>query len=300
MGSTVRTTTHVLQAMVALDGDNALIPDTVRWLMAARGRDGAWASTHETAWALLALTDWMKASGTLEADYEYDLSLNGQTIASGLATPGALAASVEHTTPVAELLADRPNQLAVKRTAGSGTLYYTAHLSVYRPVEEVQATSRGISVAREYFLYDGECGAIENPCPPAQSPTVGDDLLVRLTLVIPSDQYYFAAEDPYPAGADPIDTQLLTTPSERAPINLATADLTRSSWGRWWFTRVEFGDDHLTLFADYLPTGTYQYTYLLHATLPGEYRVLPPRAWAVYFPEVFGQGAGRVYTIQPQ
>ncbi len=299
MGSSVRTTAHVLQTLIALDENNPLIPGAVRWLVAARERDGAWSSSHETAWAILALTDWLKVSGSLEADYDYSLMLNGQILASGTATPGALFSSVELATPIHELIVDQPNQLSVGRGPGDGALYYTAHLTVYRPIEEVQASSRGLTVQREYFRYDGFCGGIENPCSPAPSAVVGEDLLARVTLIVPSDQYYLVVEDPYPAGMEPIDTQLLTTPSGEAPVNLAQADLLRGGWGGWWFTRVSFGDDRLRLFADYLPAGTYQYTYLTRAVLPGEYRVLPPRAWAVYFPEVYGQGSGRVYSIQP-
>jgi uncharacterized protein YfaS (alpha-2-macroglobulin family) len=299
MGSSVRTTAHVLQTLIALDEDNPLITDAVRWLIATRDRDGAWPSTHETAWALLALTDWLELSGGLQANYDYSLTLNGQILASGTASSGALFSSVELATPIGELLADQPNQLAVGRGPGDGALFYTAHLTVYRPIEEVQANSRGLTVQREYFRYDGLCGGIENPCPPAPSSVVGEDLLARVLLIVPSDQYYLVVEDPYPAGMEPIDTQLLTTPTGGAPVNLAQADLFRGGWGGWWFSKVSFGDDRLKLFADYLPAGTYQYTYLIRAVLPGEYRVLPPRAWAVYFPEVYGQGSGRVYTIQP-
>jgi len=299
MGSSVRTTAHVLQTLIALDGDNTLIPGAVRWLVAARERDGAWSSTHETAWAILALTDWLKASDSLEANYDYSLMLNGQILASGTAAPGALFSSVELETPISELIADQPNQLSVSRGPGDGALYYTAHLTVYRPIEEIQESSRGLTVQREYFHYDGFCGGIEDPCPLAPSAVIGEDLLTRVTLIVPSDQYYLVIEDPYPAGMEPIDTKLLTTPTGGAPVQLAQADLLRGGWGGWWFTRVSFGDDRLRLFADYLPAGTYQYTYLTRAVLPGEYRVLPTRAWAVYFPEVYGQGSGRVYTIQP-
>jgi uncharacterized protein YfaS (alpha-2-macroglobulin family) len=299
MGSSVRTTAHVLQTLIALDEDNPLITGAVRWLIAARERDGAWSSTHETAWALLGLTDWLEVSGSLQANYDYSLLLNGHILASGTASPGALFSSVELATPIGELLTDQPNQLAVGRGPGEGALYYTAHLTVYRPIEEVQASSRGLTVQREYFRYDGICGGLENPCPLAPSAFVGEDLLVRVTLIVPSDQYYLVAEDPYPAGMEPIDTQLLTTPTGGTSVNLAQADLLRGGWGGWWFTTVSFGDDRLKLFADYLPAGTYQYTYLIRAVFPGEYRVLPPRAWAVYFPEVYGQGSGRVYTIQP-
>ena len=34
-------------------------------------------------------------------------------------------------------------------------------------------------------------------------------------------------------------------------------------WGWWFFNRVEFRDEQVVFFADYLPSGTYQYTYYL-------------------------------------
>jgi uncharacterized protein YfaS (alpha-2-macroglobulin family) len=200
---------------------------------------------------------------------------------------------------VNELLSDQPNQLVFGRGTGPGSLYYTAHLTVYRPIEEAQATSRGFTIQRQYFHYDGICGGLEDPCQSAYSATVGDDLLVRVSLVTPSDQYYVVVEDPYPAGAEPIDTQLLTTPTTGTASELVQTNFFRDQWGWWRFTRTEFGDDHMTLFADYLPAGTYHYYYVLHTVLPGEYRVRPPRAWALYFPEVYGQGEGRIYTIRP-
>jgi uncharacterized protein YfaS (alpha-2-macroglobulin family) len=298
-GSPVTTTSHVLQAWAMLDPDHARLPNVVRWLAAARSRDGSWASTHETTWALLALTEWAKQSGSFEANYTYSMVLNNRTLASGAATDDAPLNAIEQTTPIAELFADQANQLSIGRGGGEGALYYTAHLSVYRPIEDVDARSHGLTVLREYFHYDGECGGVENPCAAATSANVGEDLLVRLTLILPSDQYYLTVEDPYPAGAEPVDTQLLTTPSGGPPVDFSSVDLGRIGWGGWWFRRAQFGDDRLRLFAEFMPAGSYQYTYLLHATLPGEYRVLPPRAWAVYFPEVYGQGEGRVYTIKP-
>ena len=63
--------------------------------------------------------------------------------------------------------------------------------------------------------------------------------------------------------------------------------------------RVEIGDNRLSLYAEYLPAGTYQYTYPLRAVLPGEYRVLPTRAWVNYFPEIYAHSAGEVFSIKP-
>ncbi len=298
LNSSVSATAHALRALLDLDPQNPLLPDGIRWLLSARSPQGAWTSTHESAWAMLALSDWLEYTKGLEADYIYSVKLNGQTLASGQATPDAPFTSVELRKPVGALLANQPNQLAIERGIGSGSLFYTAHLTVYRPVEQATATARGLSVEREYFHYDGQCGSgVEAPCQVAEAAQVGEELLVRVTLIVPSDQYYILVEDPYPAGMEPIDTSLKT--SEGPPADFSTADPLRAGWGWWRFSRSELRDDRLLLFADFLPAGTYQYTYQVEVVHPGEYRVLPTRAWALYFPEVNGQAAGRIYAIEP-
>ncbi len=295
MGASVRTTAQVLQAMLELQPDDPLNSDAVRWLLAARQRDGAWASTHDTAWALLALSEWAGVSRSLEGTFGYGATLNAQALLAGSAPAEAQSSF----TPIDQLFGDRPNQLLVTRGPGEGALFYTVHLNAYRPVEDIAATSRGLTVSREYFHYDGACGSLEKPCAPAPSARAGDALLARVTVSVPSDQYYVVVEDPFPAGMEPIDGSLLTAPSGMPPEMLAQAQTDRVGWRWWYFTRAEMRDDRLVLFADALPMGTYQYTYLLTAALPGEYRVLPTRAWDFYFPETYGHSAGRVYTIQP-
>ncbi len=299
MPSAVRATAQVVQAFLAADPDHPLLAGAVRWLLAARRPEGAWGSSHETGWAVLAVSGWIRQSGTGDSAYEYTLDLNGLPLGTGQALPGQIAEAATYTAPVTSLFPDQPNQVAVERGPGPGALAYTAHLTVYRPVEEVEAVDRGLSVSREYFRYDGECGGPDSPCPLVTEPAVGEDLLVRVTLRVPAQQYYVVVEDPYPAGAEPIDPTLETSPS-RAPAEAwSLDDPLHGAWGWWWFTHAQVGDDQVTLFADYLPPGTYQYTYRLHAAFAGEFRVLPTRAYAVYFPEVYGRAAGRVLTIRP-
>jgi uncharacterized protein YfaS (alpha-2-macroglobulin family) len=43
----------------------------------------------------------------------------------------------------------------------------------------------------------------------------------------------------------------------------------------------------------------YQYTYLVRASLPGDYHVLPVTGREQYFPEVFARGDGRHFTVLP-
>ena len=61
MNTDTRSTAVILDALARVDPENNLIPNVVRWLMVAR-RDGIWETTYETAWALMALTDWMRVT----------------------------------------------------------------------------------------------------------------------------------------------------------------------------------------------------------------------------------------------
>jgi uncharacterized protein YfaS (alpha-2-macroglobulin family) len=56
-------------------------------------------------------------------------------------------------------------------------------------------------------------------------------------------------------------------------------------------------DDRAALFADYLPPGTYEYTYLIRAGWAGRFQVRPARAYAFYFPEIYGQSEGTIFEI---
>jgi hypothetical protein len=47
------------------------------------------------------------------------------------------------------------------------------------------------------------------------------------------------------------------------------------------------------------PAGTDIYTYLVRASTPGVFNVIPSTAQEFYFPEVYGRGAGSTFEIRP-
>ena len=149
MNTDTRSTAIVLDTLTKLDPGNALNPNVVRWLMVARDA-GIWETTQETAWALIALTDWMVETGELDADYDFALYLNDDLLTEGSATRETVQESTTVEVAVADLLVDATNALAVARTAGPGRLYYTAHLEVYRPVEALEPADRGFIIQRRY------------------------------------------------------------------------------------------------------------------------------------------------------
>jgi len=301
MSSDTRTTAIVLDALVRLDPNNALIPNVVRWLMVARRAD-VWATTQETAWALIALTDWMRHTGELQATYHYTVQLNGEALADAEVTPQTVERSQDIRVDIAKLLQQASNQLVIARSAGPGQLYYTAHLNVYLPVEQLPAVNRGIIVQRRYTL--AACDQ-EVRCPDVKEAKVGDVIRVDLTIIAPHDLHYLVVEDMLPAGAEAIDTGLATTSllAQRPGLRRAEEEAAYALPWRWWnwYSRSELRDEKVVLFADYLPKGTYEYRYTMRATTPGDFHVIPTVAWEFYFPEVFGRSEGRMlYIGQPR
>ncbi len=298
MNTDTRSTAVILDALARIDPGNALIPNVVRWLMVAR-QDGIWETTQETAWALIALTDWMAATGELKGEYEYGVWLNDDTLAEGAVTPDTVDEPVHLRVDVADLLGDVGNRLTIGRGPGEGRLYYTAHLKVFLPVEEIEPLNRGIILSRQYSAPSCSAGV---QCAQVDEAAVGDVVQVRLTIIAPHDLYYVVVEDPLPAGVEAIDVSLDTSSLlERTPglYRETESEFWYDFYYWWWrwYSRSEMRDDKVVLFADYLPAGTYEYVYTFRATVPGEYRVIPTTAHEFYFPEVFGRADGRLFTI---
>jgi uncharacterized protein YfaS (alpha-2-macroglobulin family) len=290
-----RTTAIVLSALSQIDSQNPLNANAVRWLMSHR-TGGHWKGTQETAWTLMALTNWMVASGELKADYEYGVALNGKQLGGGVANQQTLRQTLELKVQVADLLTDQINRLAFARSEGTGNLYYTAHLNVSLPVEEIKSLDQGIIVSRSYYRLS-EDGKVGDPVSEAKQ---GEQLLVRLTIVAPNALHYVMIEDPLPAGLEAVDQSLATSPqSIEVPQAYSYNDMIWRGWGWWYFSHVQYRDEKVVLSASYLPAGAYVYTYLVRAGTVGAFRVIPTTAQEFYFPEVYGRGEGTLFTVTP-
>ncbi|MCX7681512.1 MAG: Ig-like domain-containing protein [Anaerolineae bacterium] len=303
MNTDTRSTAIVLAALTRLDPDNALAPSAVRWLMSVR-KDGHWETTQETVWSIIALTDWMVATGELAGAYHWHVILNDKELGAGSVSRENIDETVKLQAAIADLLMDEANRVVIERWAppgqssGTGRLYYSLYLRYFKPVEQITALNRGIIVSRQYRATD--CGTEGAACPLISEAQVGQVIQVRLTIIAPHDLHYVVVEDPFPAGAEGVDQSLKTTSVVGEPPALIRTDRRDlwGDWGWWWFSHSELRDEKLVLFASYLPRGTYEYTYLIRASVPGEFRVIPTLAYEMYFPEVFGRGDGMLFTIK--
>jgi uncharacterized protein YfaS (alpha-2-macroglobulin family) len=284
-----RTTAIVLNAFVQIDPQNPITANAVRWLMAHR-QSGHWHSTQETAWSLIALTNWLTASKEYESNYQFAVGLNGGLLQGGQVTKDNLTDSVKLQVQMKDLLKDVVNYLVFTRGSGNGNLYYDAYLSTTLPVESIQPLDQGVSLSRQYFTLD-------DPKEPITEIQRGQLMRVRLTMVVPDALHYVVIDDPLPAGLEAIDASILT--DTQIPSAYTVKDYNDRGYGWWYFSHTELRDEKVVLSADYLPAGTYVYTYLARASTAGTFKVIPPTASEFYFPDVGGRGAGSTFVVKP-
>jgi len=294
LSSDVRGTAVIIQALSMTDPQNGMIPSAVRWLMSARTALH-WATTHETAWSLTALTDWAIASGDFEADYEYALLVNGIEEESGAFSAENLSQAVINSVAISDLSLTEPNYFDYQKQ-GEGNLYYTTHMDSYIAVEFIAPVARGISIQRTY--YDAACDPELESCEPITQITAGEKVRVVLDIIAANDLVYATIEDPLPAGAEAIDPNLDTSPSSFAGGIVSDRPACWGCWGYWYFNRIEYRDEMVVFMSDFLPAGSYRYSYTLQTNIPGAYQVMPTFAREQYFPEVNGRSDGLLFVIE--
>lgn len=296
LNSAVRGTAMVGSALARIEPNSPLLAPAVRWLMVNRSTN-RWATAHETAWSIWALTHWLEASGELEADYEYALLVNGRSVSDGQFTSENLTQPVPYNIALSQLLAADVNFFDVQRGVGNGRLYYSLYLNSHIDVSQIAPAERGFTVQRVY--YDADCDPATTDCQPLTSIAAGERVRVELTLILPHNRRYVTLEDPLPAGASAIDPNLnISDPSLSSGVEQLDAPYGYGYWGWSYFNHIQYQDDRVIFQAPFLPAGTYQYSYYLQTNIPGSFQVRPAVAYESFFPDVFGRSDGFIFTIE--
>ena len=291
MSTTLQSTAVVLYALAKQDPASPLVADALRYLMSNRNSSGAWSSTYESAWVLMSLATVMQGTGELSGEFEFSADLNDNPLVVGEAMGNSQLTPVETSTSISSLYPSEPNSLLISRGDGLGRLYYNTHLNVYLPVDDIAPLDQGVSVSRRYFPSDTDC--LQESCPEISQAKNGELVTVRLTLTIPETTYYLMVEDYIPAGAEILDMSLNTSQESQ----FIPEHYLEQGWDWWEFNTPRIYDDRISWAADQLSPGTYELVYQMVALQPGDYRVLPPRASQLYFPEVQGNGQGTIFEI---
>lgn len=290
----------------------------MNWLVKNR-RGAHWSNTRNTAIAVLALNDYLKTSGELEGGQEYEVIVNGTSIAKtkvddALQAPGRYAVDAAH-------IRNGANEIRIERS-GEGPLYFAAQAEFFSLEEPVTPAGNEIFVKRQYYKLVGRPSLLKGyvydkqPLNDGDLVTSGDRIETVLTIEAKNHYEYLVFEDLKPAGFEAVEVRsggdlharelkwsaiLKKFGHESEPVAgkegqlkdvalppyLSSSDYTGRS--RWVYQ--ELRDRKVAMFVDKLPQGVWEIRYTLRAEVPGTFHALPVLGHAMYIPEIRANGA---------
>jgi uncharacterized protein YfaS (alpha-2-macroglobulin family) len=276
MSSDGRTTAVILRAILAVDPDNPLVPKAIQWLMWS-WHGGRWGTSFETAQVVLALSKAAPQTDQGAAGLSYSAHLNGRLLAAGEVTAHDMGARGEILTSD---LALGDNRLRVV-TDGPGSVYVASALEYVRQRESLEPARSlgGPIVQRRYEL--AESGE------PASHFRVGDLIRVRVSIEFVDDASYVVVEDVVPSGMETVDFR------PRATVFGEGRDVQFELTG-------DLRDGQVTFYRTGLPSGVYDYTYLVRAAIAGKFRVAPAEVMLMYEPAVWGRSGSHALRVDPR
>ena len=292
-----RTDAIILDALMADDPDNDLIPKVVNGLLAHRTR-GRWGNTQENVFVLLALDRYFRTFEGQTPDFVASIWL-GDNYAGSHEFVGRTTERHETNIPMSflvdELAGDDETQDLILSKDGPGRLYYRLGLS-YAPRDlELDPLDMGFVVQRSYEAVDDPDDVYRDE-DGVWHIKAGARVRVRLTMVAENRRYHVALADPLPAGLEIVNPSLAVSGS--IPQDPTSPDYGYGWWWWWpWYEHQNMRDQRAEAFASLLWEGVYDYNYIARATTPGTFIVPPAKAEEMYTPEVFGRSASDIVVV---
>lgn len=271
----------------------------MNWLVKNR-RGAQWSNTKDTAIAILALTDYLKTSNELSSDLEYELVVNGRSIATTTITAAEAITAPSRFIIDPKLVRSGTNDIRITRKSGTGPIYYSAEVRFFSQEEPVTAAGNELFVRRRYYRLVGYPtllkGYVYRRIPLADGDTIssGERIETVLTIETKNDYEYLLFEDLKPAGfeavevrsGEPLYARELKESAVEGDRRGDEADYT----GRTEWVYRELRDRKVAVFANRMPQGVWEIRYDLRAEVPGEFHALPVVGHAMYVPEIRGNG----------
>jgi uncharacterized protein YfaS (alpha-2-macroglobulin family) len=282
MSSSMRSTALALDAIVRIRPDDPIVTKVVRWLMARRAPTG-WGTTQETAYAVVALTDYLRATRELNSGSTYRVLVNDRVVGQGSLSADQIQQTLH--IPIADLR-DGANRVRIERAGSNGRVYYKITQRALIAGTTDQAAGP-IGVTRSYL--DPKSNK------PITATYPGDVVQVQVKITLPEESWYVALEDPLPGGLEGLNERLNTTSfTAKQGYYEEGEDFFYDDYG---YNNKEVRDDRVVFFATHLDKGTHTFTYLARTTQSGTFNALPAQVYLMYTPEQWGRSASKTIEI---
>ncbi|HRE83684.1 MAG TPA: alpha-2-macroglobulin family protein [Opitutaceae bacterium] len=310
----VESTAACLDVLLKVNPQHPLIEPGVAWLLLNR-QSNRWTNTRDTTLALLALQNYVKTRGQIQAPTgEFTLTLNNTVIHRGRWDREALFSTQSLTLPSANLSAGE-NHLRLTLPSGSSQGHLTALVRTWVRSDETQPAGSFLTLSRHYVRRVAQPSLLrqihyrDQPLQ-ANGPQLlrEEQVECRLSLSAAQDLDYIMVVAPKPAGLEPLnplsgwDAQLLpvsASSSSFAPSSRrlgSSASLPSEPTHGQSVYREEY-PDRSVFFLPRLAAGQWELRYSQRAVFSGNYRALPATVEAMYVPVLQANSDAQRLTI---
>jgi uncharacterized protein YfaS (alpha-2-macroglobulin family) len=287
-GSEVEANAYYLKLLAKTDPNGVRAPRLVKYLLNNRKHATYWNSTRDTALAVEAFADYIKAAGEGEPEMFVEVWVDGAKRQEVEITKENLFTFDNKFVLTGADIADGSHEIEIRRR-GKGPVYFNAYLTNFTLEEHITKAGLEVKVERKYYKLvpvdksikvEGSRGQpVDQKVEKFERQLLkeGDTLdsgdLVEIELVIESknDYEYLLFEDMKAAGFEPVELRS-----------------GHGSGSKGLPAYVEYRDNRVAFFVRWLARGTHSVNYRMRAEIPGKFSALPAKASAMYAPELRG------------
>lgn len=286
----VQGTAFAVKALVNVKGESELINKAVRWLLKKK-QGYSWRSTQETANVIFALTDYLKLTKELEPNYSVKLFVNNSEVYTKTFNKDDIYAEPENVVIDAaknKILRKGKNKILIQKS-GSGKVYFSGITEYFTNDFNSLNNENAFKIRREYFILEPK--QIDDQIIYVKEKftgqiTSGKELFVKTYVESKSsDMEYFILEDMLPSGFEVVKDM------ERYSIEGESYYPIYEDWGyrpwRWHYADREYRDEKVAFFVTNC-TNKMEFSYIIKAQIPGEYKIMPAQGHLMYYPELNG------------
>jgi uncharacterized protein YfaS (alpha-2-macroglobulin family) len=285
-GSDIEAQSYYLKLLARTDPKGEVASRLVKYILNNRKHASYWNSTRDTAVAVEALAEFLKASGETDCELTVEIWLDGNLQKAVEITTQNLFTFDNRFVLEGEAVTTGLHTIELRKR-GRGPLYYNGYLTNFTLEDQITRAGLEIKVNRKFYKLvkvEGKVDARGSRGQPVGQKvekyrreelvnlaTLKSSDLVEIELEIDSknDYEYLMFEDMKAAGFEPVEVR----------SGFGGNDL-----GAY----MELRDNRVCFFVRQLPRGKYSVAYRLRAEIPGKFSALPTRASAMYAPELKG------------
>ena len=283
----VQGTAFAVKALLNVQGNSDLISKAVNWLLKKK-QGYSWRSTQETAVVLFALTDYLKITKELSPDYTVKVFLNDKQVTEkDFNSDDVYKESQTIKIPFEDLKKDK-NIIRIEKS-GKGKLYFSGITEYFTENLSNIKHDNGFKIKREYYVLDTgdrDGRLIYYKKRFNGTVTSGQDIFVKTTVESKSDNLdYFILEDMLPSGFEIVkDMEKYFIDGEN---NYQTPYYYDYMPWRWQYADREYRDEKVAFFVTSCQKKM-EFSYIIKAQIPGDYKIMPAQGYLMYYPELNG------------